>query len=146
MPSQLLVRFPLLLAGLLIIMGGPYLIVFYTDWLWFGEIGYPQIFTTRLIAQITLFATVFLLTTVWLIVNFHVALSAFSKTQSVFTTGEGIKITLPGSKQMKTIALVIAIIAALLMGMYAVTQWLTWLSWRFAVPFGKVDPLLGHDI
>lgn len=146
MPSQLLVRFPLLLAGLLIIMGGPSLIVFYTDWLWFGEIGYPQIFTTRLIAQITLFATVFLLTTVWLIVNFHVALSAFSKTQSVFTTGEGIKITLPGSKQMKTIASVIAIIAALLMGMYAVTQWLTWLSWRFAVPFGKVDPLLGHDI
>ncbi len=146
MPSQLLVKLPLLLAGFLIIMGGPSLIVLYTDWLWFGEMGYPQIFTTKLTAQATLFTAVFLLTASWLIVNFHIALTAFKEMQSVFTTGEGIKITLPGRKQMKIIVSAIAIIAALLMGMYAVTQWLTWLSWRFAVPFGKVDPLLGHDV
>ena len=55
---------------------GPSMIRFYTDWLWFGEIGYQQVFLTMLRAQGTLFTITFAIAAVWLAVNLRVALGA----------------------------------------------------------------------
>ncbi len=32
-----------------------------------------------------------------------------------------------------------------MVALYAASQWETWLTWRFAVPFGQADPILGRD-
>ena len=33
-----------------------------------------------------------------------------------------------------------------MVALYASSQWETWLTWRFAVPFGQADPILGRDV
>ncbi len=53
---------------------GPSLIRFYTDWLWFGEVGYQQVFLTMIRAQGTLFTITFAIGAVWLTLNLRVAL------------------------------------------------------------------------
>ena len=46
-------RFFLFLAALLVFTGIPSFAEFYTDWLWFQELGYEQVFLKSLSAQAT---------------------------------------------------------------------------------------------
>ena len=40
----------------------------------------------------------------------------------------------------------IAALVALFLGIFASNEWLTWLQYRNAVPFGQTDPLFGRDV
>ena len=124
---------------------GPSLIRFYTDWLWFGEIGYQQVFLTMLRAQGTLFTITFAIAAVWLTVNLRMALAAVGDLRPIFTTREGIEVPLPGRRQMRTIASGLALLLAVVVALYASSRWETWLAWRNAVSFGQPDPILGRD-
>ena len=44
-------RFPLLLAIVLLTTGVPALAELYTDWLWFAQVGYEQVFLKSLAAR-----------------------------------------------------------------------------------------------
>ena len=140
------IRFIVLLVAALLFFVGPSLVGYYTDWLWFGEVGYQQIFSTMLRAQGTTFTVVFALSAAWLAVNMHIALAAVGDARPVFTTREGIDVVLPGREQLRTIAMALALGAAVLMGLYASSRWLIWLSWRHGVAFGEADPILGYDV
>ncbi|HXE79385.1 MAG TPA: UPF0182 family protein, partial [Vicinamibacterales bacterium] len=139
-------RLVVLLAILLVVVGGPSLVRFYTDWLWFGEVGYQQVFTTMLASQGTLFTIVFATALAFLGVNIRVAAASLSDARPVFTTREGIEVALPGRRQLQSLALALAFIVAVLIGVFAAGRWITWLAWRHAMPFGEVDPVLGHDV
>ncbi len=139
-------RFAILIAAGLLFFLGPSMLGFYTDWLWFGELGYPQVFTTMLRAQTTTFTIVFGVSALWLAGNLNVALRAIGDARPVFTTREGLEVVLPGRQQLRGIALGVAGVVALLIGLYASSRWLTWTSWYHAVPFGHADPILGHDV
>ncbi len=132
------------LAGLF--FAGPSLVRYYTDWLWFGEVGYQQVFFTMLRAQGTLFTVAFVLSTVWLTLNFRTAVATIRDLRQVFTTREGIEVPLPGRSQLRALASGIAVIVSVLVGLFASSQWETWLTWRNAVPFGQTDPVLGRDV
>ena len=119
---------------------------FYTNWLWFSEVGYQQVFTTILRAQGTLFVIVFAAAAVWLTFNLRLALRAIGSIRPVFMTRDGLEVTLPGEHQLRTIALGAATILAVLVGLFASNRWETWLAWRNAVEFGQVDPILGRDV
>jgi uncharacterized protein len=134
-----------IVAALLFFLG-PSLVGFYTDWLWFTEAGYEQVFTTMLRAQTSLFTIVFAIGALWLAGNLNLALSAIGDARPIFTTREGLEVTLPGRQQLRTIALAIATVVAILVGLFASSEWLTWLSWRHASTFGQADPILGHDV
>src|ERR1700740_571256 len=43
------------LAIVLLLLFGPRLIDAYVDWLWFGELGYRSVFTTKLITRVVVF-------------------------------------------------------------------------------------------
>ena len=73
------VRFIGLFVLLLLFFGGPSLVRFYTDWLWFSEVGYQSVFTTMLRIQGTLFTIVFVIAFVWLALNFRVAVASTVK-------------------------------------------------------------------
>ena len=139
-------RFILLLLFALLFLAGPSLVGFYTDWLWFGEVGYQQVFATMLGGQAMLFTIAFAVAAVWFTFNLRLALSSISDLRPVYTTREGIELALPGRQQLKRLAPVAAIVVALLVGLFAGSQWQVWLAWRHAVPFGQADPLLGHDV
>src|SRR6187431_2028124 len=132
------------LAGLF--FAGPSLVRYYTDWLWFGEVGYQQVFVTMLRAQGMLFAVAFVLSTAWLTWNFRTAVATIRDLRQVFTTREGIEVPLPGRSQLRALASGIAVIVSVLVALFASSQWEIWLTWRNAVPFGQTDPILGRDV
>ena len=115
------------LAGLF--FAGPSLVRYYTDWLWFGEVGYQQVFFTMLRAQGTLFTVAFVLSTVWLTVNFRTAVATIRDLRQVFTTREGIEVPLPGRSQLRALASGIAVVVSVLVALFASSQWETWLTW-----------------
>src|SRR5918996_6374180 len=96
------VRFIALGVLAIIFFAGPSLVRFYTDWLWFGEVGYQQVFLTMLRAQGTLFTAAFAVAAVWLTVNLRIALNSIGDLRPVFTTRDGIEVALPGRQQMRT--------------------------------------------
>jgi uncharacterized membrane protein (UPF0182 family) len=140
------IRAIIIVAALLLFFGGPSLLGFYTNWLWFDEVGYPQVYSTMLRAQGTLFTIVFIASAIWLTANLRVALGAIGDVRPVFTTREGIEVTLPGQQQMRTLAMALATLVAVFIGLFASNRWETWLEWRNAVEFGQADPILGRDV
>lgn len=54
--SRVLLVLALVVAALLLV--GPRLISTYTDWLWFGEVGFRGVFTTVLVTRLLLFLVV----------------------------------------------------------------------------------------
>ncbi|MBI2185743.1 MAG: UPF0182 family protein [Acidobacteria bacterium] len=139
------VRILVLAALALLFFGGPSLVRFYTDWLWFGEVGYQQVFLTMLRAQAMLFTITFAVAAVWLTFNFRLALAAIGDIRPVFTTREGIEVPLPGRAQLRTLASGVAMLLAIFIALYASSRWETWLTWSYAQPFGTADPILGRD-
>jgi uncharacterized membrane protein (UPF0182 family) len=138
-------RIVIIAVGLLVFFAGPSLVGFVTDWMWFGELGYQQVFLTVLRAQGTLFTITFAVAVAFLIANLRVALATVGDARPVFTTREGLEVALPGRKQLGAIANLVALVLALLISLFASSQWETWLAWRNAVPFGQADPILGRD-
>ena len=138
-------RIVILIFAAIIFFGGPSIVGFASDWLWFGELGYQQVFLTTLRAQGTLFTMAFVIAAAWLTVNLRIALASVGEMRPVFTTRDGLEVPLPGRQQMRTIASLAAVVLAALIGLFASSQWETWLSWRYAVPFGQADPILGRD-
>ena len=139
-------RFAILLAGFLIFMAAPSFVRLYTDWLWFGELGYQFVLATMLRSQGTLFTIVFVSMLVWLSLNLRVAVGSLTDSRPTYTTPEGFHIALPGRRQFTTIANLVAALIALLAGLYAAGEWNIWMAWRNGVPFGEADPLLGRDV
>jgi uncharacterized protein len=138
-------RLAMILAAAVFFLG-PSLITYYTDWLWFGEAGYRQVFTAMLAAQTSLFTIVFAVAALWLAGNLNFAMRALGDVRPIFTTREGVDIVLPGRRQLRTIALGIAIVVSVLIGLFASSRWVTWVTWRHAVPFQQADPVLGYDV
>jgi len=140
------VRIVVIAIFALLFFGGPSLVRFYTDWLWFGEVGYQFVFATMLRSQGTLFTIAFGVTVVWLVLNLRAAAASIGDLRPVFTTREGIQVPLPDGRQLRTLTSAAAALVAILVGLYAAGRWNLWMAWRHAVPFGQVDPLLGRDV
>jgi uncharacterized membrane protein (UPF0182 family) len=139
------VRFLVLGLFALLFFAGPSAVRFYTDWLWFGEVGYQSVFLTMLRAQATLFTVVFATAALWLAFHFRVALAAIGDIRPVFTTREGLELPLPGRNQLRTLISGVAMVLAIIIALYASSRWETWLAWQNAQPFGTADPILGRD-
>jgi hypothetical protein len=139
-------RVALVLVALLLFLTGPSLVRFYTDWLWFGEVGYQHVYGTMLRTQGALFTAAFLVAVGWFLLNLRAALSSIRDLRPVFTTREGIEVSLPSGRQLRGIATTAATVLAVIVGLYAAGRWETWLTWRYGVPFGVADPILNRDV
>jgi uncharacterized protein len=132
---------------LLLFFAVPSLVRVYTDWLWFGEVGYQAVFTTALGTRITLGVVAFAVVFAWLAFNLRLALGALRFTGPIIWTGqEGVQFELPGRAQLQRFALAAAAIVALPAALYASNQWMVWLTFRHGIPFGTADPVLGRDV
>jgi uncharacterized membrane protein (UPF0182 family) len=136
----------LLLAVLgALFFGLPALVGFYSDWLWFGETGYRSVFLRILGAKWLIGAVGAGVAFAALWINLRLALRSLVSRQLVMVTSEGqVRINVDRGR-VGRLAMLAAGGLALLFGTYASGQWLEWLFFRNAQPFGAVDPILGND-
>ena len=132
------------LAVLLLVLSVPSLSELYTDWLWFGETGYQQIFLQSLRTKILLGGAAFLLSFAVLLTNLRLALGGSGKPYLVFGGG-GVQPVVLGRRQLRWIATAAAGLVAVFLGLFASNQWLVWLQHLHAIPFGETDPLFERD-
>jgi uncharacterized protein len=139
------IRAVVLLLGAAIFFVLPATLDFLVDWLWFGEVGYQQVYSTEIWARATVWSVTFVAAMAWLALHARLALAAMSPAPMSFTTRDGFTVALPTREQVRPLVLLLAAIGSFLVASFASSQWTTLLSWWNQVPFGKADPILGHD-
>jgi uncharacterized membrane protein (UPF0182 family) len=137
----------LILLGLVLLLVVPSAVGFYTDWLWFGELGYQSVFLRMLNAQTLVFGLTFAAVYLFLYFNLRFARrTTFERPHIVFgTAANGRTVGMEG-RQLAGLAMPVAIVAGLLVGLMNAASWLEWLSFFNGVPFGERDPLFGRDV
>jgi uncharacterized membrane protein (UPF0182 family) len=139
------IRVIVLFAAVSILFVVPATLDFLADWLWFGEVGYRDIYSTEITARGVAGVATFVLAFTWFAMNARFALAAMSAAPASFTTREGFTVALPTRAQVRPLVLLLAAIGSFLLASFVASQWMTLLLWWQQVPFGKVDPVLGHD-
>jgi uncharacterized membrane protein (UPF0182 family) len=144
MRSRGLTTLVITLAALLLAV--PSAAVFYTDWLWFQEVGYEGLFLRKLNAQGITFAAVFAAVFVILSFNLRLARRALNRPHIVLGTGiDGRSIAIESSR-LSGLATVATVGVALLVAVSAATNWLLWLNYQHGQPFGTADSIFGRDV
>ena len=142
MPARLI----FLLLVLLLFMVIPSAVELLTEWFWFGEVGYTGIFVRTLTTKASVGGLVFLVAFVALAFNFRLALRRITQPYTLFPGGGDIQPVVLNQRQFLLLGTGIAALVALFLGIFASNEWLTWLQYRHAVPFGQPDPLFGRDV
>jgi hypothetical protein len=124
----------------------PSLVDFYTDWLWFGEVGYQSVFVKTLATQGLLGSLAFAVVAAFVYLNLRRALSTAKRREFVVVTPDGPRNVVVDPLRLRPLLVAGAGIAGLVAAGYASAHWDTWLFFRHGLPFGQVDPLLGHDV
>src|SRR4030066_1121691 len=102
----------------------PKIIGFFTDWLWFGEVGYTQIFTTRLITQLLLGASAAIFAFFFIYINLQIAVRATKDKAINVTLFE--KIALPPTLGIyfKNLILPVSLLVSFYIGQAVSSQWM----------------------
>ena len=138
-------RAVVLLLGAAIFFVLPATLDFLADWLWFGEVGYRQVYATEIWARAIAWTAAFAAAMAWFAGHARLALAAMSPSPMTFTTRDGFTVALPTREQVRPLVMILAAVGSFLVASFASSQWMTLLSWWHQVPFGKADPILGHD-
>lgn len=120
---------------------------FYTDYLWFGEVGFRQVWRTVLTAKILLSVLftvgAFLLVWINLVIADRIAPPFRPAGPEDEIVARYQEVVGPyGGK----IRVVVAVLFALIAGTGAASQWRDWLLFRNSVSFGAKDPLFHKDV
>ncbi len=137
----------ILLVAAILLFVVPSAVAFYTDWLWFRELGYEGVFLRRINAQAIVFLAAFVPIYLFLYFNLRFARRRTAdRPRVVFGTGaDGRPISLEG-RQLAGLAMPVALVAGLVLGLAAAAHWMQWLSFLHQTPFGQADPLWGRDV
>jgi uncharacterized membrane protein (UPF0182 family) len=119
----------------------------YTDWLWFQEVGFTSVFTTRLTLSGWLFLGMGAAVFVFLFINLSVA--ARTAPPDVLWELED-QLGLPGRAILEPLVrrLLVPVIAVIsfFAGARATAAWSTVLEYVNRTPFNQADPLFGRDL
>jgi hypothetical protein len=140
------IRTVLIVAVVALFAVVPSVATFYTDWLWFGEVGYQSVFMTRLATQAGLFTSALLLVFVALGTNLVLALASARRREFYVMTPDGPRTITVDPLRLRPVILTIALAVGALAGVFAQAHTDDWLFFRHAASFGQADPILGHDV
>src|SRR5579875_1049739 len=135
----------LVLFGLFLVLHN--FVPVYTDWLWFREVGYRQVFFTEVISKSVLY---FVAAFLFFVIFFTSVTITINSTPDAFWSqlvqrlGGSQKPALP--RLLRRIAFVVALILCLWAGRSASDEWNDWLLFTHSVPFHRLDPVYHHDI
>ena len=142
------VRWNLLLPVLFVILFFSWQITsMIADWLWFGEVGYSNVFSIRLVAQIqasALFAVGFFCV---LAANLFLAVR-FSRRSDVFIRGNVIQLpfTVLDDAKLNRLILIGSLVFSAFAWIYGASQWDNLMRFSHGTSFNLSDPLFNRDI
>ena len=139
-------RAPLLIFIALLILGIPAAAEFYTDWLWFTEVGYERVFLRSLTVQGLVTAGVGAIAFALLGGNVLIAMRSLRPRPFMVATPQGPQTITVDPRTLRPIVLLAAAVVALMTALFAGGHWELWLYFVYGTPFGKTDPILGRDI
>jgi uncharacterized protein len=123
----------------------PWLASFFTDWLWFKEIGFQTVFATSLIWRIGLFILGGAFTFAYFYGNVRIARGAVTAFPVLFVNrGDGV--TIDVSRMFTKLFLPAAALLSFLAAISLSASWLTLLKGLNGVPLGTRDTLFNRDI
>ncbi|MBI3949839.1 MAG: UPF0182 family protein [Acidobacteria bacterium] len=140
--------FLLLFAALLLLfISAARITGFYTDWLWFKEVGFEHVYITTLLTKLALGFGVGLVALGAVLVNLMLAIWLTRSRDILIRRGhdEFSQITMPLSR-MRRIAFLFSLVVGIFMGLIAVGQWQTVLQYIHRVPVSEQDPLFGRSV
>jgi uncharacterized membrane protein (UPF0182 family) len=120
---------------------------FYTDWLWFQEVGYVAVFLRIAATRAALLIALGLPTYLFLALNLRAAVRA--RPPDVFWELEeplGLPSRVVLEPLLRRLVAPVSAVLALLIGASASTEWQTVLLYRHGQPFGVEDPLFARDV
>ncbi|HXG57008.1 MAG TPA: UPF0182 family protein, partial [Vicinamibacterales bacterium] len=139
-------KIPIFLALFFLATAVPAFAEFYTDWLWFKEVGYEQVYLRSLTAHGIVTAVVSVLAFALLAVNLVIAMRALRPRPFLIATPQGPQTITMDPASIRPFALAATALVGIFIGLYAGGHWETWLYFLNGTPFGKADPILGRDI
>ena len=139
-------RFIFLLIFLVLFMVVPSTVELLTEWFWFVEVDYTDIFIRSVTTKAAVGGLVFLVAFGALAANLRLALGRITQPYSLFPGGGEIQPVNLYRPQLQMLGTGVAALAALFLGLFASNEWLTWLQFQHATPFGQTDPLFGRDV
>ena len=115
----------------------------YTEWLWFENVGYTQVYFLSLGARVVLFAAAALAFFVFLLANIWIARRLAPGQAGAPANTEEARL----ARRMATLITVAAgLVLAFLFGSSASGEWARVLLYVNAQPFGVQDPVFGQDV
>ncbi len=136
----------LILAAIVVLLAVPSGAAFYTDWLWFEELGYQGVFLKTYQAKGLVFTATFVAAFFFLFLNFRLAQRSLSRQQFVLGNTEDGRPIVVETQNLVGLLGPAALVVALALGISAANNWLEWLSALNAAPFGDQDVLFGRDV
>ncbi len=124
----------------LLLMSLNWIVNTYTEWLWFNEVRYQQVWLRQWGVELGSFAVAFVAATAVLLGSWHIARRRASKATPNFYPQI---LGLPGIGWLITGA---GLFVAFGFGSSAAAQWDTLLQYVFRVPYGTSDPIFNQDI
>ena len=141
-------RGTVLLMLLVALFAGLEALPFYTDWLWFDELGYAPVFLRVVAVRGGLFLAVGLISLLFIGVNLRIA--AYARPPDVFWELEeplGLPSRVILDPLLRRALVPVTLAVALLFGLTASAEWQTLLGFRNAEPFGGApDPIFHRDV
>ncbi len=135
------------LAVVLLLLIGPRFVDAYVDWLWFGELGYRSVFTTKLVTRLVVFLAVWLFISA--IVFAGLALAYRSRPVFVPTNGPNDPVARYRTAVMSRLRLVgigVPAVIGFFSGVVAQSYWVRVQLFLHGGSFGITDPQFGKDL
>src|SRR6185312_13081708 len=135
-----------LLVGVLV-FAIPSAASFYTDWLWYRELGFDRLFLRTINAEGSVFGITFLIVWLFLLLNLRIASRAVRQPHIVLGSGrDGQPVVVEGKTVARWLMPATAIAGFIFGASAAGASYLDWLNYFHVAPFGAADPIFGRDV
>jgi uncharacterized protein len=134
-------------VGLMVLFTGSRLLATYVDWLWFGEVGYREVFSTVIITRLVLFLVIGLLVGGLLALNLWLAYRGRPVFVPVATADDPVaryRTAIIG--KLRLIGIGLPVIIGLFAGLAGEGEWQIVQMFLHGTTFGITDPQFGRDV
>jgi uncharacterized membrane protein (UPF0182 family) len=129
----------------LLLVAAPAASTWYTEWLWFLELGYARVFWVPLLSRLAVGAVTAAALWLLLYLNLRPVLTAVPARVLDMTSRRGVYRLAPRGGPGRWLAAAVSV-PALLGGVAGSGHWAALQQFVHATPFGQTDPLFGRDV